>query len=218
MICGVKWKSCDCPWFNHGEVENDRLRHMRPLDDDTFLMRDPFRAALPQPRGYRDELLERRRREIEDEHLARRLQILGFDDDDYNGGIGNVEGVGNAAAHFMNEDFRRPPINVRDNLANRAANLAMANRGRGAPASPPQRPAERVVPRRTGRDYATEAEIYAPRPPARESAPHRRTRRERERPKDSVLAGLPGRGSARVGTWATYVEPGPPEGGAISQV
>lgn len=28
MICGTKWKGCDCPWFNDEAVAADRQRHM----------------------------------------------------------------------------------------------------------------------------------------------------------------------------------------------
>lgn len=29
MVCGLKWKTCACPWFNYQVVEEDRLNHMR---------------------------------------------------------------------------------------------------------------------------------------------------------------------------------------------
>jgi len=36
MICGLKWKSCNCPWFNYEAVEEDRLRHMQIPQDIPF--------------------------------------------------------------------------------------------------------------------------------------------------------------------------------------
>lgn len=29
MLCGNRWKTCDCPWFNFQAVDDDRLNHMR---------------------------------------------------------------------------------------------------------------------------------------------------------------------------------------------
>ena len=28
MLCGLKWRTCECPWFNYETVEADRLAHM----------------------------------------------------------------------------------------------------------------------------------------------------------------------------------------------
>lgn len=112
MICGSKWKTCNCPWFNYETVENDRVLHMQIPDNNPF-------APIPQPRqirvrNYDDEINDRRRQERADEVLARRLQGLGIHDrdrdDDYNGGIGEIMGIGNGAGHFMNESFRRPGV------------------------------------------------------------------------------------------------------------
>lgn len=109
MICGLKWKTCNCPWFNYEAVENDRLLHMR-IPGDTFLP-IPRRGEV-RIRTYDDEINDRRRQGRADEILARRLQGLEIGDrnfdDDYNGGIGDVMGIGNGAGHFMNESFRRP--------------------------------------------------------------------------------------------------------------
>lgn len=116
MICGLKWKSCNCPWFNYEAVENDRLLHMRVPED-------PFRPRQLRPRTYDDEINDRRRQERADGVLARRLQGLSIvdrdRDDDYNGGIGDIMGIGNGAGHFMNETFRRPSLNGGANYAAR---------------------------------------------------------------------------------------------------
>jgi hypothetical protein len=227
MICGLKWKSCNCPWFNYDQVENDRLNHMRiPRDgntDDIVIVDEHIRLQRPpRPRAYRDEMQIRRRQEMLDEELARRLQVLGIDDDDdYNSGFGNIEGIGNAGGHFMNDNYRRLAPNGRPNLANAAANYVMGiNRERGVPPPPasPVRASERLIPRRSRMDYATEAAIYAPAPAA---ASERRARPVRPPPRDSVLAGLggAGRGSGRVGAWRTHVLPGVvPEEGVLSIV
>ncbi|KAI0482196.1 hypothetical protein GGR56DRAFT_618964 [Xylariaceae sp. FL0804] len=119
MICGVKWKSCDCPWFNFDAVGRDRLDHL-PFQEPTL---DHGRLAASegaspgymrrgQPRNYNEELRHRRRQEQQDEALARRLQYNDEGDDDFLGGLGDIVGIGNTSGHFMNEDYRRGPQNV----------------------------------------------------------------------------------------------------------
>lgn len=82
MICGLKWKTCNCPWFNYQAVENDRLQHMN------VPRRVPFvGVAPPNPATrYQEEMDRRREQERRDENLARRMQVLGLDgvDDDSN--------------------------------------------------------------------------------------------------------------------------------------
>lgn len=94
MICGAKWKTCDCPWFNYNADDGDRLNFMN--------VPQPVRNNV----GYQEELDRRRQQERQDAALARRLQFLGFYDrvepDEAN--IGAFE-VGNTAGHFMNEHF-----------------------------------------------------------------------------------------------------------------
>ena len=79
MICGLKWKTCDCPWFNYEAVEADRLAHMNVPQ----ARRVPIAINNPNPpnpaRGYQEELDQRREQELRDEALARRIQILGLD-------------------------------------------------------------------------------------------------------------------------------------------
>jgi len=58
MVCGVKWKGCDCPWFNYNVVNDARLGG------------DPIR--------YQQEMDRRREQERADEELARRLTGLGM--------------------------------------------------------------------------------------------------------------------------------------------
>lgn len=106
MICGLKWKTCNCPWFNFETVEADRLNHMRVPD------RVPDRY-----RTYDEEISDRRRQEQRDERLARRLQRLHIQDPedfdtDYQGGIGDILGIGHAPDHFMNQDYVRTTHNI----------------------------------------------------------------------------------------------------------
>jgi len=218
-----------------------------------------------RPRAYNEEIEERRRQERLDERLARRLQTLNMEeddeDDDYQGGIGDILGIGNGQDHHMNQTYVR---RARDILtrpyddANAAANYVMGvNRDRGIPpparqnerypaiaqvprqppppvpvlrrlsmraerynSSPGTRPSERILPRRSRVDYASEAARHAPAvlepraaPAARASGPSAGNLR------DSILAGLggAGRGSGRVSAWAAHVEAGvEPEEGLLS--
>jgi IBR domain, a half RING-finger domain len=75
MVCGLRWKSCDCPWFNYENVD----------------------AHLGNPMRYQEEMDRRRDQEQRDEALARRMQALGVN--------GNAEMFGNAAGHHMNANF-----------------------------------------------------------------------------------------------------------------
>src|SRR2546423_9357527 len=80
MICGLKWKSCDCPWFNYETID----------------------AHLGNPVRYQEELDRRREQEQRDEALAWRLQAIRVEGEDY-----RVIGAGNAAGHHMDDDFIR---------------------------------------------------------------------------------------------------------------
>ncbi len=236
MICGLKWKSCNCPWFNYEQVEQDRLNHMRVpgefgmVGDQLDHMLIPERPVQYQRaarhRAYDEGGDARRRQERLDEELARRLQTIGIDDDDdYNGAIGDIDGIGNARGHFMNQNYRRPAPNPLHGAGNYLYGI---NRARGIPLPPPPPPPilqpaptprrastriEQVVPRRTRTDYATEAARHAPLPTAMTQRP---ARPPRPAPRPSVLAGLggSGRGSGRVSAWRAHVEPGvtPAEG------
>ncbi|PMD46782.1 hypothetical protein L207DRAFT_629273 [Hyaloscypha variabilis F] len=167
MICGLKWKSCNCPWFNYEAVEADRLNHMQvpeDAEDEPDFQERPRRLRRPRPPTptYHDEVNERRRQERADEELARRLQAMALDgeegEEDYQGGIGDIHGIGNGAGHFMNEDYVRSQarniLTGNFDQATAAANYVMgvAN-ARGVPPPPgPRRMEERYpVPRRPGR-------------------------------------------------------------------
>lgn len=144
MICGLKWKTCNCPWFNYDAVAADRLNHMQVPEEQPPPPPPPDRPnRLRRPRppnNYLDEMDERRRQERADEELARRLQraaISDDEDDDYQGGIGNINGVGNGAGHFMNQDYVRAAHNIltgRFDQATAAANYVMGvAQARGGP-------------------------------------------------------------------------------------
>ncbi|KAK5454186.1 hypothetical protein LTS15_006186 [Exophiala xenobiotica] len=85
MVCGLKWKSCDCPWFNYQTV-------------DAHLGDDPVR--------YQEEIDRRRDQVDRDEELARRMQQMGLGLGDDAGrrfdGFGQANPNGN---DHMNQNF-----------------------------------------------------------------------------------------------------------------
>ncbi|KAH6671942.1 hypothetical protein B0J14DRAFT_594777 [Halenospora varia] len=150
MICGLKWKSCNCPWFNYDAVEADRLNHMQipePIDVREIPLAPGRlqRPRRPRPNTYHEEMNERRRQERLDEEMARRLQTVSIDDDDdYQGGIGDIHGIGNGAGHHLNQDYIRAAHNIltgRFDDATAAANYVMGvAQARGGPPPPPPGP------------------------------------------------------------------------------
>jgi IBR domain, a half RING-finger domain len=127
MICGNKWKTCDCPWFNYEAVEADRLEHMNIAQGMAAFNNEDRRAPI----RYQEEMDRRRHQEHRDAALARRMQVLGVDDDPSDDLLGdenpgNVIGIGNAADHFLNHDFRQQ---ARDILAGNFRQAARAAEG-----------------------------------------------------------------------------------------
>ena len=142
MICGAQWKTCNCPWFNYSQIPNpDRLNDMRVPEPVRVMFRRVMDAAggmpplniPPPPMGanvrqpppapppevtYQQEMDERQRQERADADLARRLQLASLWEDDDRpprrraAGEDNTWGVGNAAGHFLNEDFVQNAANV----------------------------------------------------------------------------------------------------------
>ena len=110
MICGAKWKTCDCPWFNYTAIEADRLNHMNIPQIRAEIARG--NPAIHQPRAYHEELERRREQEQQDEELARRMQRLDFElGRNYRNEL-PVFGVGNAGGHFLNDDFIQRATNI----------------------------------------------------------------------------------------------------------
>ena len=101
MVCGLKWKSCDCPWFNYENVD----------------------VHLGNPIRYQEEMDRRRDQEQRDEALARRMQALGMDGE---GARREMFGIGNAAGHHMNANFIQQ---AREALTANYQNAEQAARG-----------------------------------------------------------------------------------------
>ncbi|KAK5161559.1 hypothetical protein LTR04_004192 [Oleoguttula sp. CCFEE 6159] len=132
MVCGERWKTCDCPWFNYTALQDgDRLdgwnvpQPIRALAEGIYPLANLAQPPPPPPlapgnvcnpvRGYQEEIYRRRAQERADEQLARRLQTVALSDGhdaDYNGGYGDVWGIGNGADHFMNDNFVQNAANV----------------------------------------------------------------------------------------------------------
>ncbi|KAK0722182.1 hypothetical protein B0T26DRAFT_206367 [Lasiosphaeria miniovina] len=102
MICGTKWKRCECPWFNFDTQESDPLDHMQvpmtprsnpfasgtrfpptgsgppsPREFRTDSGPPPPHAVRPRPVNYEEEMLLRRLQEQRDEKVARRARTFG---------------------------------------------------------------------------------------------------------------------------------------------
>ncbi|KAK4619419.1 E3 ubiquitin-protein ligase ARIH2 [Fulvia fulva] len=156
MVCGSKWKTCDCPWFNYGQTPDaDRLNEWRIPEPIQIIYRrafgapepvqggdvppPPVDAAVPRERRqptYQDELDQRRRQERDDERLARRLQLATLIDPDdeprhQQQRQTDVEawGLGNNAGHFLNDNFVQNAANV---VMSAFGDAAMGRRGERA--------------------------------------------------------------------------------------
>ncbi|KAK1051734.1 hypothetical protein LTR74_016699 [Friedmanniomyces endolithicus] len=132
MVCGSKWKTCECPWFAYSNLPGpDQLREMRVPEPIQAIYRRVYNAAghaqpIPAPppqavqpheRTYQQEMDHRRRQERLDAELARRLQLASLmetQDQNLPRARPHTEtwGLGNAAGHFMNEDFVQNAANV----------------------------------------------------------------------------------------------------------
>lgn len=121
MKCGVKWKGCNCPWFNHNAMGPDNLD-----------MNIPGHAGQHQ-QTYSEEMRSRRLQELRDRVVARNMQH----DSEYDmmGGIGSITGLGNSAGHHMNESYRRDhgalPSRPPSSFDRGASYLSDVNRARG---------------------------------------------------------------------------------------
>ena len=164
MVCGDKWKTCDCPWFNYREVpDTDRLNGMRVAEPMRTMYRRVFDSGMPraadgepvgpvyaggrgeglQIRTYTEEMEQRRRQERDDAELARRMQAYSLVGDPsidarrqrhrrVHPEEENVIALGNAAEHFMNDDFRRTGRGPGEGTMINFGDAAMGMRGERA--------------------------------------------------------------------------------------
>ncbi|KAF2097372.1 hypothetical protein NA57DRAFT_57963 [Rhizodiscina lignyota] len=124
MICGLKWKTCDCPWFNTPpDAEDMPFGGMLFPPPALFRPRIRMRAAghfgYPPPLpgaargagGFHAEIAARRAQERADERLARQLQAQDFGVDEpidpldmvleRDFGFGGMDAGANLAIHLM---------------------------------------------------------------------------------------------------------------------
>ena len=112
MLCGEKWKGCDCPWFSAGALLGGEARARQQREDAALAWRmqgmevrddddgdapgaaDPWAAFAARGAAHR-----RRQQQQQQQQRV-------YDD---------IEAIGNAAAHFMNDHYvpraagARPP-------------------------------------------------------------------------------------------------------------
>ena len=83
IVCGCKWKTCDCPWFNYEQVD----------------------VHLGNPARYQEELDRRRVQERRDEEIARRMEVLGLDEPPALGAGGGAVPRGGAGGNRQAPNF-----------------------------------------------------------------------------------------------------------------
>ncbi|KAI9746748.1 MAG: hypothetical protein M1818_000463 [Claussenomyces sp. TS43310] len=192
MICGLKWKTCDCPWFNYEAVETNRLHHMR-------IPGRPRARHDDDDDDDDDEPHARQRHDPVDDDLARRLHAVQVrEDDEVEVEVEDYHGRNGPPNTHHHHVYRRPVP-----LAHAAANYAV----RVDPARlPPARRSPPPVARRPPPSRISETPIL--RRPAPPPTPALRP---------SVLAGLEGpRRGGRVSAWRAYVTPTAPAEGVLS--
>lgn len=145
MCCGARWKTCVCPWFQYTNLQNpDRLNDMRVPEPIQVIYRRVFGAVNPNPppqlaqqppapqaeMTYQQEIEQRRQQERLDADLARRLQLASLLESDEQpprrSHRDETWGLGNAAGHFMNENFVQNAANV---VMNAFGDANMGRRG-----------------------------------------------------------------------------------------
>lgn len=123
MICGAKWKSCECPWFSYDSLEAEDIDPIQPpspvigrerrASGDGLSPHDyrtghgPLPGARARQPKYSEEIYQRRIQQQEDEEYARRLQYSAPDDDEYLGDHEETVGPGKSGGQFRNENYRR---------------------------------------------------------------------------------------------------------------
>ncbi|KAI0486164.1 hypothetical protein F4859DRAFT_511164 [Xylaria cf. heliscus] len=115
MICGIKWKACDCPAFNYQLNEEDEFDHVQipvpMVSRERLGGTDGLPRVLRPGPAYTHE--PRRHRGHRNEDRTRRLQHADEDDeeddddDDYLNDMGDVMSMGHVPAPFLNGDYRR---------------------------------------------------------------------------------------------------------------
>ncbi|RYP26419.1 hypothetical protein DL767_008043 [Monosporascus sp. MG133] len=191
MMCGAKWKSCECPLFNNDTAEQDRLESMQvpsPIIDrdrlgggDSLSPRDSrtgrgvVSGARSRQPTYEEDAYSRRLQVQEDEDYARRLQYE-EPEDDYANGYDDIVSLGNAAGHFMKErNYRHrsqslvqpaaAPLATFERTNSAADYIVGVNRARGVRGSSIDRLADRFSEQRQGSSSPMHRPFGNPLPP-----------------------------------------------------
>ena len=102
MLCGVQWKGCDCPWFSEQALlGGEALARQQRADAALAWRMQGLEVRDDGPRDAADPWAALGAR-----HAAnrRRQQQRAF---------GDVEAIGNAAAHFLNDHYVPPAAGAR---------------------------------------------------------------------------------------------------------
>lgn len=124
MVCAAPWKTCNCPWFNYQNLdEDDRLNDMRvpymPERDVVEVIEMPPEPAPPPARRVSTRARHRPDRDLEraDEALAAHLQAsLRLNGTPTHSEVRRsdpgvqVYGLGNSGGHHMNDSYTVRPL------------------------------------------------------------------------------------------------------------
>ncbi|KAF2271822.1 uncharacterized protein EI97DRAFT_243970 [Westerdykella ornata] len=211
MRCAKKWRTCDCPWFNHEHIEDNynyvepqapRNQAQAPTHMEAFLAQPlalrPRRGPPPLQRATQTELAQTEdalratlHAQLELEQRSPTPRAMRSSDPAV-----HVNGLGNAAGHHMNDSYQFRYFAPRP--------IAYS-----APQHTPSAPVQRRA------SYsARPLAVSAARAAARRSGPQEPSRHVRVRSvpavQASTMAGLDRdgskRGHNRVGTWVRYVQ------------
>ncbi|KAI0523634.1 hypothetical protein F5B22DRAFT_406616 [Xylaria bambusicola] len=167
MMCGSKWKVCDCPSFSYDLNEEDDFGHVQihvpmvsreRLGGADGLARGAHLSYGQEPRHYRGHRNRGRiQRPLQRDDNDDYDDDEDDDDDDYLNDTGDVIDMGNGPPHFLNNDYRRrahsavappvpppavppPPPSVTLERQNSGANyVSGVNKARGVRASSMER-------------------------------------------------------------------------------
>ncbi|OLN97635.1 putative E3 ubiquitin-protein ligase [Colletotrichum chlorophyti] len=188
--CGAQFcMGCDCPWFSFATPDEDYLDDMRvpdalqrrgrlDLDLTSRSMRPAVGPLRSRSQDYDDRLMRRFRENREEDTQ----QGLSYADEVYEGGYGEIVGIGNTAGHLMTDDHVRevrepdvfvsppvPPAPTPPAVFERPTPtdyMSGVNRARGLPQDPlGQRLAERFSEFRSGSGGPRPGMVVMPPPP-----------------------------------------------------
>lgn len=189
MVCGGKWKTCDCPWFNYDTGEEGwrvRIAGLPPIERVRI---EGVRPIERVPPGY-VENLQRRRRLIE-ENTLRRFEAITLEDNGHHGrfplrgrGGGGVDVARRIAEDGLENDMREyddnhHPVHIDQATAAASHAMGVARDRNSASGAVPRRQIHRPLPLRR---HTLREQVYNSAPSTRpsERVIPRRIRRDYE--------------------------------------